>query len=140
MDLNPLKLEWARKSGATHTINVEAVGLGKAVRDPTRGRGADVAVEAAGQNVSIRQTLEASRLGARVVIPGKTAFGQEVSFPFNILMGEREIVRTSYSMSRPRIDFPKLAGLYMRGELYLDEVTSMKLPLSEIKRRSGELE
>ena len=91
-------------------------------------------------NVTIRQTLEASRPGGRVVILGKTPLGQEVTFPFNILMGEREIVRTSYGMSRPRVDFPKLADLSMRGELHLDEMISMRLPLADINHGFDELE
>ena len=140
VDVNPLKLGWAEKLGATHVVNAKTHDPVKVVHDLTQNRGADVAIEAAGQNTSIRQTLEASRPGARIVILGKTAFGQEISFPFHLIMGEREIVRTSYGMSRPRVDFPKLADLYMRGELYLDEMISMKLPLSEIHRGFDELE
>jgi S-(hydroxymethyl)glutathione dehydrogenase/alcohol dehydrogenase len=48
------------------------------------------------------------------------------------MMGEREIVRTSYGMSRPRVDFPRLANLYMEGRLLLDEMISMRLSLEEI--------
>ena len=48
------------------------------------------------------------------------------------MMGDREIIRTSYGMSRPRIDFPKLANLYMNNKLQLDNMISMRLPLSSI--------
>ena len=75
-----------------------------------------------------------------MVILGKTAVGQDVTLPFTSLMGEREIVRTSYGMSRPRQDFPKLADLAMRGELRLDEMITMRLPLAEINRGFGELQ
>jgi S-(hydroxymethyl)glutathione dehydrogenase/alcohol dehydrogenase len=43
-------------------------------------------------------------------------------------------------MSRPRIDFPKLADLAMRGELHLDEMISMRLPLADINRGFEALE
>ena len=140
VDVNPLKLTWAERLGATHTVNATERDPVALVRDLTHGRGADVAIEAAGHNVTIRQALEASRPGGRVVILGKTAFGQEVSFPFTILMGEREIVRTSYGMSRPRQDFPMLADLSMRGELHLDEMITMRLPLADINRGFAELQ
>ena len=104
VDINPLKLRWAQTFGATHIVNASQDDPVTVVRGLT-GRGADYAIEAAGHNSSIRQTLEASRPGARVVILGKTAFGQEITLPFHILMGEREIVRTSYGMSRPRWTF-----------------------------------
>ncbi len=140
VDVNPLKLTWARTMGATHAVNAREDDPVTVARDLTSGRGADVSIEAAGQNVTIRQALEASRPGGRVVILGKTAVGQEVAFPFTSLMGEREIVRTSYGMSRPRQDFPRLADLSMRGELLLDEMITMRLPLADINRGFAELQ
>ena len=47
-------------------------------------------------------------------------------------MGEREIIRTSYGKSRPRIDFPRLANLYMNGELFLDEMISKTYKIEQI--------
>jgi S-(hydroxymethyl)glutathione dehydrogenase / alcohol dehydrogenase len=140
VDINPLKLKWAQKFGATHIVDASQDDPVTVVRGLTQGRGADYAIEAAGHNSSIRQTLEASRPGARVVILGKTAFGQEITLPFHILMGEREIVRTSYGMSRPRLDFPHLANLYMDGRLLLDEMMTMRLPLAEINTGFAALE
>ncbi len=55
-------------------------------------------------------------------------------------MGDREIIRTSYGMSRPRIDFPKLANLYMNERLMLDEMISMRLKLEEINKGFEHLE
>src|SRR5262249_35623416 len=88
VDVNPVKLGWARDLGATHTVESGVENPVAVVRELTRGRGADVAIEAAGHNVTLRQTLEASRPGARVVILGKTPFGQDVTLPFTALMGE----------------------------------------------------
>ena len=140
VDVNPLKLEWAGTFGATHTVDASKEDPVEVVRSLTQGRGADYAIEAAGQNISIRQTLEASRPGARVVILGKTPYGEEVTLPFYTLMGEREIVRTSYGMSRPRVDFPRLADLYMEGRLLLDDMVTQRLPLSEINAGFDALE
>jgi S-(hydroxymethyl)glutathione dehydrogenase/alcohol dehydrogenase len=140
VDINPGKLTLATGFGATHTVDATTDDPVKAVRSLTRGRGADVAVEAAGHNVTMLQALQASRPGGRVVILGKTAAGADVTFPFSALMGEREIVRTSYGMSRPRQDFPLLAELHLRGDLLLDEMVSLRLPLTDINRGFAELE
>jgi S-(hydroxymethyl)glutathione dehydrogenase/alcohol dehydrogenase len=140
VDINPLKLQWAQRFGATHVVDARQEEPAPVVRKLTHGRGADTAIEAAGHNTSLRQTLEASRPGARVVILGKTPLGQEITLPFHLLMGEREIVRTSYGMSRPRVDFPHLANLYMAGKLLLDEMMTMRLPLHAINDGFAALE
>jgi S-(hydroxymethyl)glutathione dehydrogenase/alcohol dehydrogenase len=54
-------------------------------------------------------------------------------------MGEREIVRTSYGRARPRQDFPRLADLALAGELRLEELITMRLPLADINRGFDEL-
>ena len=56
------------------------------------------------------------------------------------MMGEREIVRTSYGSSRPRIDFPRLANLYMNGELFLDEMITKKYKIEDINEDFDALE
>ena len=66
VDINPLKLEWAEKFGATHVVNSAETDPVEFVQDLTQGRGADTAIEAAGQNISIRQTLE-------VITPRRTS-------------------------------------------------------------------
>jgi len=140
VDINPRKLALAQEFGATDIVDATVSDPVAVVRGLTRGRGADVAIEAAGLNQTMLQALQASRAGGRVVILGKTAAGADVTFPFSALMGEREIVRTSYGMSRPRQDFPLLADLYLRGELRLDEMVSTRLPLDDINRGFEELE
>ena len=70
--------------------------------------------------------------------------GADVTFPFASLMGEREIVRTSYGMSRPRQDFPKLADLSHFLEILARTGTGQKLTtytnFISGPRRNGELD
>ena len=75
-----------------------------------------------------------------MVLLGKTPFGEEVAFPLNIIIGEPEIVRTSYGMCPPGVNLPRLAALYMDGRLYLDEMVSAHIPLAKIKAGFDELE
>ena len=64
----------------------------------------------------------------------------EINLPFYTLMGEREIIRTSYGKSHPRIDFPRLANLYMDGKLYLDEMITKTYKIEEINEGFDALE
>jgi Zn-dependent alcohol dehydrogenase len=132
VDLNPRKLDWARTFGATHTVDATAVDPVEAVRDLTAGRGADYAFEAVGHPESIRNTLGAVRKGGRAVILGMAAAGTELTIPFDLLLGEKQITRSSYGNSRPRVEFPRLVQLYLQGKLLLDELISTRLSLSDI--------
>jgi NDMA-dependent alcohol dehydrogenase len=132
VDLNPRKLEWARTFGATHTLDATTVDPVAAVADLTDGRGADYAFEAVGHPESIRNTLAAVRKGGRVVILGMAPAGTELSIPFDLLLGEKQITRSSYGDARPRVEFPRLVQLYLQGKLLLDELISTRLSLSDI--------
>ncbi len=132
VDLNPRKLEWARTFGATHTVDATVVDPVEAVRDLTDGRGADYAFEAVGHPESIRNTLAAVRKGGRAVILGMAPAGTELSIPFDLLLGEKQITRSSYGNARPRVEFPRLVQLYLQGKLLLDELISTRLSLADI--------
>ena len=140
VDIFDNKLDFAKRVGATHTVNSKNINPVEFCAELTDGRGVDYAIESAGQNETIRQTLECSRPGARIVILGKTPYGVEINIPFYTMMGEREIIRTSYGKSRPRIDFPRLANLYMNGELFLDEMISKTYKIEQINEGFDALE
>jgi S-(hydroxymethyl)glutathione dehydrogenase / alcohol dehydrogenase len=132
VDLNPRKLAWARTFGATHTVDATVVDPVAAVGDLTDGRGADYAFEAVGHPASIGNTLAAVRKGGRAVILGMAPAGTELSIPFDLLLGEKQITRSSYGNARPRVEFPRLVQLYLQGKLLLDELISTRLSLVDI--------
>ena len=55
------RLAAAKRFGAAHVVNVGERGLGDAVRDATRGVGADVAFECSGHPDSVRGCLDSLR-------------------------------------------------------------------------------
>ena len=140
VDLNPRKLEWARTFGATHTLDATSTDPVAAVRDLTGGRGADYAFEAVGHPATIRNTLATVRKGGRAVILGMAPAGTELSIPFDHLLGEKQIIRSSYGNARPRVDFPRLVQLYLQGKLMLDELISTRLSLADINAGFGRVE
>jgi S-(hydroxymethyl)glutathione dehydrogenase/alcohol dehydrogenase len=132
IDLDDRKLALARVLGATDAINLAREDGLAAVKEMTGGRGADVVLEAAGNEKAFRLSVEACRPGGQIVWLGKVNVNQDVAFRWGALMGEKRITRSSYGGARPQRDFPLLARLYLDGRLKLDELISRRIALDEI--------
>ena len=68
-DLEPFRLELAKKLGATYTINAKEENAVQKVLEYTNG-GADVVMEAVGAPITIQQTVKMARPGAVIVLIG----------------------------------------------------------------------
>lgn len=122
----------AETFGATHTAGTPTGGIVEAVKAVSEGRGADYVFEAAGNAQTFKLAPEIVRPGGHLVFLGKVAVGDEVSFRWGSLMGEKKITRSSYGGARPKRDFPWLARSYLEGKLKLDELITARLPLARI--------
>lgn len=131
IDRDRVKLELARRFGATHALVADDTTISQ-VKELTAGRGADYVFEAAGSEASLQLALEVTRPGGQCVILGKTEVNRKVALRFGSLMGEKRITRSSYGGARPRRDFPWLAQLYLAGKLDLDSLISSRAPLERI--------
>ncbi|MCG7216257.1 NAD(P)-dependent alcohol dehydrogenase [Paenibacillus mucilaginosus] len=69
-DMEPLRLEAARRMGATHTINVKEQDPLEAVQQATNGKGVDVAWETAGNPKALQAALGSLRRGGKMAIVG----------------------------------------------------------------------
>ena len=132
IDRNPARDGLSRQLGATDCLHGDAQQLQEQVRSLTQGRGADYVFECVGQEATLRLALESMRPGGQLVILGKTEVNRQVSLRFGSLMGDKRIVRSSYGGARPQRDFPWLANAYLKGDLKLDELISLRLPLEQI--------
>jgi 6-hydroxycyclohex-1-ene-1-carbonyl-CoA dehydrogenase len=128
VDLSEAKLERARSLGAHEVIHPPAAGdVPKAVRKLTDG-GADVALEAIGNPVTLRQAFDSLRNGGRLVVVGFTA--QEVPVPAGRIMF-REISVVGSLGCRP-VDYPPLIRLVLDGRLKVKELVTHRFPLGRI--------
>ena len=132
IDRAQARLDLARQFGATQTLMGDPAAILDGVKAVSQGRGADYVLEAAGSEIGFRIGAEITRPGGQLVFLGKVAFGQDVSFRWGSLMGEKKIVRSAYGGARPKRDFPWLARLYLDGKLKLDELITARLPLARI--------
>ncbi|MGY1808492.1 zinc-binding dehydrogenase, partial [Blastococcus sp. SYSU D00669] len=70
VDLDDRKLEWARRFGATHTVNSTETDAVAAIKGLTGGFGVDVAIDAVGHPAVFEQAFYARDLAGRVVMVG----------------------------------------------------------------------
>lgn len=132
VDLDDQKLELAKQLGATSIVNASREEPVAAIRRLTNGRGSDYVFESAGSELAFRATTEAVRPAGQIVWLGKVNVHKDVSFRWGSLMGEKQIIRSSYGGARPQRDFPALARSYLDGHLKLDEMITRRIRLDEI--------
>lgn len=138
VDVMPQKLEWAKRFGATHTINSAEQDPVAAIKDLTRG-GADYAFEAVGNLAVIKQALDSLGPGGALTIVGVPKLGSSFEFVVQALYQNKAILGCRYGTARPRRDFAMLADLYLSGRLKIDELITSHYSLDEFDRALADL-
>ena len=80
-DILPHRLERAREMGADLAVDVSKDSIADAVKDLTRGQGADVVIDAAGKPASLNAAVRSLRPGGRIVVIGIPSEA-DTPFPF----------------------------------------------------------
>ncbi len=141
VDLLENKLEYARRFGATHTVNASAGNPVEQVRALTGGRGVDYAFEVIGLPATMRQAYDSLAKRGMAVVVGVTPMTTEVSVPvMSLVFEERVLTGSVYGSSRPRLDILKLIDLYRAGKLKLDELLTRTYPFEQINAAYDALE
>ncbi len=135
VDVNPFKLDAARAFGATHVVEASGVDPVEAVRELTRGRGADFAFEVISTPTTIRQAWEMTRAGGTVTVVGISGLGEEMSLPAR----SNKIVQPGGPVGTQWTVTPKLVDLYMAGRLRVDELITRTRPLAEANEAFADL-
>src|SRR5271168_835963 len=135
VDLNPARVEIARKFGMTDFINPDEVGRDKlvqAILDLTGG-GADFSFECIGSTTTMRQALECCHRGwGESIIIGVAPSGAEIATrPFQLVTG-RVWKGTAFGGARGRTDVPKIVDWYMQGKIQIDPMITHVMPLDKI--------
>jgi S-(hydroxymethyl)glutathione dehydrogenase/alcohol dehydrogenase len=139
VDVNERKLELATKFGATDCVlSQDAL---TAIRDLTKGRGADYAFEAIGRKESIEQAYASLRKGGTCVVIGIGSRKESVSLNvFFIPVTEKRLVGCWYGGSDVHRDAPRMLSLYREGKLKLDELLTRTYPLEEINQAFADMD
>jgi len=132
------KLSFAKRMGATHTINGRTVDAVKAIQEMTQG-GVDYAIDAVGLPQTQEQILRAVRVGhsglsrgGTALLIGLTPAGAKVALDTSLFAGSRSFTRTSGGDCRPERDFPLFLRWHREGKLKLDELVTDRYNLDQI--------
>ena len=135
VDLRANKLDMARLFGATHTVDASEVDPVERIRELTGGAGAHYAFEAIGlTGEPFRQSIECTRKRGVTVFVGHAPHSTPVDFDARMLMPEKMVIGSMYGTCRPRVDVPRLIGLYQAGKLKLDELVTRTYPLEQVNQ------
>src|ERR1700761_9603959 len=133
VDLNPGRVELAKKFGMTHFINPNEVeNVVDHIVQLTDG-GADYSFECIGNTKVMRQALECTHKGwGQSFIIGVAAAGEEISTrPFQLVTG-RQWKGSAFGGARGRTDVPKIVDWYMEGKIAIDPLITHTLKLEDI--------
>jgi S-(hydroxymethyl)mycothiol dehydrogenase len=135
VDLDPRKLDLARRFGATHTVDAGRDDPVEAVRAATGGFGADVCIEAVGHPKVLEQAFYARDLAGTVVQVGvPTPDMRMPDLPMIDFFGRGGALKPSwYGDCLPSRDFPLLVELHLQGRLPLEDFVSERIGLDEVE-------
>ncbi|MER6915062.1 alcohol dehydrogenase catalytic domain-containing protein [Streptomyces sp. NPDC000594] len=130
VDLSPERLATARRFGATHTLDGAATDV--AAWCQREFGGVEYAFEAIGNPRIIGTLPDMLASGGAAVLVGMAATGATASFnAFDLADQGKRILGCNYGSSIGELDIPKLARLYLSGQLPLDDLVGRTRPLSE---------
>ena len=140
VDTNPLKLEFALRFGATHTVDASEEDPVDRIRQLTDGRGSDYAFEAIGNATVMRQAYDSTRRAGTVAVIGIAKANDDISIPASTLVrDEKRIVGSFYGSTRQRVDLPRMFELYESGHLKLDELITKTYAIDDAQEAFDDL-
>jgi len=141
IDTLEAKLAMARQFGATDVL------LAKAGDDPAKalkkltGGGPDYAFECVGSGELAATAYRAIRRGGLAVVVGVAKPSDSTSLRTMTLPFEEKTITGSYFGSCvPRVDFPRMLALYLKGELKLKELVTRRYKVAEAAQAFADLE
>ena len=141
VDTTESKLEFAKTFGATHTL------LAKAGEDPVKaikkltGGGADYAFECVGSGELGATAYRATARGGKAVIVGVARGSDSLTVkPAGLVFEEKSLQGSYFGSCVPRVDFPRMLGLYMAGKLKLDELITQRYSIDEAPQAFADMQ
>lgn len=134
-DVQPFRLETARKLGADHIINIHETDPVKQVLELTNGIGVDCVIEAVGhyhlmdgQESPLAQAVRMIRNGGRIVTAGLGDQTSAVHFK-TLVMKEATIIASRVTLG----EFPRALQMMSRGLLHPELLITDVQPLASIE-------
>jgi len=142
VDINPSKLEFAKKFGATDVIladknDIGLIQVAEQVKVMLGGRGADYAFECTAIPALGAAPLAMIRnAGTAVQVSG---IEEVITIDMRLFEWDKIYINPLYGKCQPQIDFPKLMRLYKKGDLKLDEMITREYDLEDLENAFEDL-
>ena len=126
IDINPERLEDAKKAGADHIFLASDSDLDEKVKAITNNRGADISFEAVGLSDPVNTAIDILRKGGTAVLVGNIS--QKTEFPLQKVVTRELKVLGSCAI---RGEYEVVLNLLEKGKISVDDQISAIAPLSE---------
>lgn len=123
------RLKTAKKLGATHVINPREQDVVKTVAEITGGKGAEVVIDAAAAEATVKQTVDVLKIGGTIVLVGMTP-KDEVEFNFMKLMSKEGTLKTIF---RYRNLYPVAINAIASGAINVKDIVSHEFDFENTK-------
>ncbi|MDN5211802.1 Zn-dependent alcohol dehydrogenase [Fulvivirgaceae bacterium BMA12] len=137
IDVNPTRLDMAKKFGATHLIEASKQDTGlieasREVKKLTNGRGADYAFECTAiPELGAAPLAMIRNAGTAVQVSG---IEQEITIDMNLFEWDKIYINPLYGQCNPQTDFPRIIDYYERGALKLDEMITQTYAIDQLQQ------
>lgn len=129
VDVLANRLKTATRLGATHVINARETDVIKKIEKLTNGNGAEVVIDTAGAEITVKQTVDVVKRGGTIVLVGMTP-KDEVSFNFMKLMGKEGQVKTIF---RYKNLYPVAINAIASGAINVKDIVSHEFDFENTK-------
>jgi len=130
IDVDPDKLEIARKAGAVHLINTKVYSVHQALQQITDGHGPDVVIEAIGLPETFRAAVEEVAFTGRVVYIGYAK--EPVAYETRLFV-QKELDILGSRNALPG-DFREVIRMLEAGRFPVDEAIGQIVPMEDASR------
>jgi Zn-dependent alcohol dehydrogenase len=138
-DLDPSKLELARRLGATHVIDARSEDVVARFQELSGG-GLPWMIDAVGAPATMQQAVAALASEGTLVAIGLSRADATFAVPINeLVQRQKRIIGSLYGSSNPTIDLPRVFALYLAGRLPLDDLIGTRRPLAQVNEAYAEL-
>ncbi len=140
IDVSDEKLNMAKNFGATHMINAKKQNVSIEVLN-ILGDYADACIESAGKTETIELGFSIiKKKSGKLYFASHPPDGEKISIAPHELIAGKLIFGSWGGGCNPDTDIPKLAEIYLKGQLPLDKLVSKKYKLDNINEALNDLE
>ena len=134
------KLEMAKKFGATDVLAAKPGDDASKTLKKMTGGGPDYAFECVGSGELAAVAYRSIRRGGLAVVvgvakPSDTTAVRSMTLPFE----EKTLTGSYFGSCVPRVDFPRMLALYLKGQLKLDELITRRYKVGEAPQAFADL-